>query len=194
MPSKNDRDRELIERIKSGDKKAVSELYEDNWPMIKKMVLNNSGNYEDAEDIFLEGFIVVHDNILNGKFYLKGVKISTYVYAVCRKKWLKIIETKNIQTNKFKDYFDWVIIDDAEIGVDEESPYKNIMYDALNRISEICKKLILNRHFHRKSHQQLAIEFNYANANVCKATLDRCMNNARSLAADILRDYYNNEI
>jgi len=72
-------------------------------------------------------------------------------------------------------------------GVDT-APFQNILDIALGKIGEICQKLIINRHYHRKSHEKLALEFGYANPNVCKATLDRCMNKAREITAEILRN------
>lgn len=187
MSDKNEPDRILIERIKAGDKKAVKELYQKNWPMISKCILKMSKNKQDTEDIYQEGILFVYKQIINGKYSYQGNKISTYLHKVCMNKWLKW-KQQQIPTA--------TIVTDFEEEDDcmEATPLQNILDKALDQISEICQKLIINRHYHRKSHEKLALEFGYANPNVCKATLDRCMNKAREITAEILREYYNNEM
>ena len=44
----------LLERLKQGDREVLVELYRENERMIKKYLLENNGDTQDAEDLLQE--------------------------------------------------------------------------------------------------------------------------------------------
>ena len=55
--------------------------------MILEFVLKNSGDQEDAQDLFQDSLVVVFEKVRSDDLALT-CKFKTYLYAVCRNKWL----------------------------------------------------------------------------------------------------------
>lgn len=79
-------DQHIVDQLKSGDTAVFKVLYND-FDLITSFVRKNSGNEEDARDIFHEALIVFYEKILKDEFELKS-KLSTYLFSVCRNLWL----------------------------------------------------------------------------------------------------------
>lgn len=80
-------DQELLNLILSGDTKTLVNLYDKSFSSIKQFVLKNSGQPEDAEDLFQEGLVVLYRKIKGGSLVLT-CSLPTYVYSICRNIWL----------------------------------------------------------------------------------------------------------
>ena len=63
-------------------------IYRIHYSMIQTLVINNSGTSDDARDIFQEAIIVLYEKAKSGSFELHA-QLKTYIYAVCRRLWLK---------------------------------------------------------------------------------------------------------
>jgi len=61
--------------------------------MIRSNVERNSGNHQDAEDVFHDGLIVLYLRIQNQTFTLNS-SLKTYFYAICRNIWLQRLDRK----------------------------------------------------------------------------------------------------
>ena len=84
----------LIAAIRSGDERALAHLYRLHWPMVSHFVLQNSGSEDDAQDIYQEGVMVFYEKVRDGSLEL-SCQIKTYLYAVCRRLWLKRLTGKS---------------------------------------------------------------------------------------------------
>lgn len=49
----------LFNSLISGDSKGILEIYELIYPLVRKYIKNNSGNEEDAEDVFQKALMHV---------------------------------------------------------------------------------------------------------------------------------------
>ena len=87
-------DAQLIRAIQSGDERALSQLYRLHWPMVSHFVLQNSGTEDDARDVYQEGVMVFYEKVRENSLEL-SCQIKTYLYAVCRRLWLKRLTTKS---------------------------------------------------------------------------------------------------
>src|SRR5438094_470858 len=87
-------DAQLIRAIQGGDERALSQLYRLHWPMVSHFVLQNSGSEDDARDVYQEGVMVFYEKVREGSLEL-SCQIKTYLYAVCRRLWLKRLTTKS---------------------------------------------------------------------------------------------------
>lgn len=81
-------DRKILEGIRAGDAKAIKIFYKKNFSYIKGFVLKNSGNEEDAEDIFQDALIVIYEKLKAGSLDIySNVTLRTYLYAICKNMW-----------------------------------------------------------------------------------------------------------
>ncbi|MFM7765815.1 MAG: RNA polymerase sigma factor, partial [Sphingomonadales bacterium] len=82
------KDHELLDRIRSGDRSALVNIYKSQYSMIRSYVIKNQGREEDAEDLLQDALIVLWQKVQQGNFVLSS-KLSTYMMAICKNLWLK---------------------------------------------------------------------------------------------------------
>src|SRR5688572_26893886 len=92
---------ELIvsELRKTNNTMVLSELYRTHYPMILNLVCSNSGTEQEAKDVYQESVIAFYERIRQPDFILT-CKIGTYLYAVCRRLWLKRLSEKKRFQNR----------------------------------------------------------------------------------------------
>ena len=83
-----------MEGLARSDNQAIESIYRDNYSMVLSFVLNNSGNIEEARDLFQEVMIVLFEKAVSGSFELQCL-LKTYIYSVARRIWLKRLQQLN---------------------------------------------------------------------------------------------------
>ena len=78
----------IVSEIKKRNEVALRELYKTHYPMIVNLICTNSGTEQEAKDIYQEAVIAFYEKVQSPGFTLT-CKIKTYLYAVCRRLWLK---------------------------------------------------------------------------------------------------------
>jgi RNA polymerase sigma-70 factor (ECF subfamily) len=148
-------ERELVQRIKSGDKTAFRELVERFKQRTYYLALDLSGNHHDAEDISQEVFIKAYRGI--GKFR-SGAKISTWLYRITvnvyidskRKKSHKMVSLFENRDNSDVDPLE--VTADGVTGNPESSmnaaDINEHILNALENLSERERSVFVLRHYH----------------------------------------------
>ena len=114
-------------------------LYTSCFPMVRSMVLKNSGTIDDARDIFQEAIMVLYQNSSFDKFQLTAVT-STYLYSIARNKWLKQLRYNG--RLKSIDEDDDVADDSSLIEDDERKQKQRLLAKHLANIGEKCQGII----------------------------------------------------
>lgn len=86
-------DAAIINGLKKKESSSIKVLYREFFPVVRYIVEKNSGNHQDAEDVFQDGLIVLYKRILSPSFTLH-CSLKTYFYAICKNIWLKRLERK----------------------------------------------------------------------------------------------------
>lgn len=84
-------DKAIIKGLKQKEESAIRFLYREYFPCILSMVQQNNGVYEDAEDIFQDGLVILYRKFSKGKEKL-NCSLKTYFYAVCKNIWMQRLE------------------------------------------------------------------------------------------------------
>ena len=176
---------EFLNRLKRGESKAFEELYKSYFPMIKNLIMKNSGSNDDAHDLFQETVISFHSKVKEEGFELKS-KLSSYLYSIARNKWLyRLRGVKNSPLVPIVDTFEGVAeIDDDKLYEEEVREKKHsMMQQVLKEISEGCRNIIVKFHFYKMPLKEIAEELNitYESAKVKKA---RCLKNFKQKIKD----------
>ena len=175
-------DAALIAAIQAGDERVLAQLYRLHWPMVSHFVLQNSGSEDDAQDVYQEGVMVFYEKVRDGSLEL-SCQIKTYLYAVCRRLWLKRLTSKS--------RFGVRLLDDEEHGgsiatlptgaaddlreAEERETRFTHMEQALAQIGEPCRSLLEGFYLLDKSMQDLTAEFGYTNADNAKNQKYKCL-------------------
>ena len=169
----------LIAAIRSGDERALAHLYRLHWPMVSHFVLQNSGSEDDAQDVYQEGVMVFYDKVRDGSLEL-SCQIKTYLYAVCRRLWLKRLTSRSrfgvrlLDDEEHGPYLNTGAEDDL-LAAEEQDRRFATMSEALAHLGEPCRSLLEGFYLHDKSMQDLTAEFGYTNADNAKNQKYKCL-------------------
>ncbi|WP_108804966.1 RNA polymerase sigma factor [Aquimarina sp. Aq107] len=72
---------------------SVKNFYEDNFSMIKNYVIQNSGNEEDAKDLFQDALIIVYEKLNSDSLRIQS-SLNSYFFGVCKNLWKNILRRK----------------------------------------------------------------------------------------------------
>ncbi|MEM7572734.1 MAG: sigma-70 family RNA polymerase sigma factor [Bacteroidota bacterium] len=82
----NDQDREFLEGLLQADRLWVDRWYQEFFGGILQYVRNQSGNRQDAEDIFQDALLIIYQKLKREELQLSAT-LRTYLLAVCRNLW-----------------------------------------------------------------------------------------------------------
>ena len=169
----------LIAAIRGGDERALAHLYRLHWPMVSHFVLQNSGSEDDAQDVYQEGVMVFYEKVRDGSLEL-SCQIKTYLYAVCRRLWLKRLTSKSrfgvrlLDDEEHAPYLNTGAEDDL-LAAEEQDRRFATLGEALDRLGEPCRSLVEGFYLLDKSMQELTAAFGYTNADNAKNQKYKCL-------------------
>ena len=170
----------LLKGLAHNDSKAAEAIYKDNFNMVLAFILNNSGSYDEAKDIFQEAMITLYEKAKSDSFVLT-CQIKTYVYSVCRRLWLKRLQQIGRTTFGVENYEETVIVeDDVELHERRNAEF-NMMDRALNSLGEPCKSLLEAYYIQKKGMSEIALLFGYTNADNAKNQKYKCLMRLKKL-------------
>ncbi|GHE43184.1 RNA polymerase sigma factor [Sphingobacterium griseoflavum] len=169
-------DLEILRGMESGDNLAIHKLYTLYYPTIAKMVINNQGSREEAQDIFQETVMVLYDKVISGDFELSS-KLQTFLYAISKRLWLK--QLTRGESKYYKDQLDQ--LEDslaAEDAIEEHMVTEaNLlqMEGALLMLGEPCKTILHDYYIKSASMTDICEKFGYTNPDNAKNQKYKCL-------------------
>ena len=169
---------EILEGIKNSRSAILTFIYEQFYPMIYQYVLTNSGNHEEARDLFQEGIIVLYEKSLQSDFKLTS-GIGTFLYAVCQKMWLN-----KLNRQKKRESLQDKIPEQAEEKdlLNEETTERQYLLNQLfKKIGESCRKILMKKYYEKRKDKEIAEELNLSGADYVKTQRYRCLKQLKKL-------------
>ena len=159
------KDSEILARIERGEEKVLDYLYKKYFRMMSKIVLNNSGDEDDAKDIYQDALIVFWQKAASGNLVLTS-KISTYLYSICLNLWRKELDRKVKLVNEEKD---------GEDRFDESMGERSrIIIECIEALGDTCKKILMYHYFDGLSMSEIADRMQFANTDTAKTKKYKC--------------------
>jgi len=171
-------DDEIIQAIQRGDhKSALKELYQ-YYPVVRQLILKNSGNKHDAEDIYQEALIIFCRKVKGKDFQLTS-SLKTFLYSISRLQWLN--ELRKRKKEMVKDDVgelpesDWEKLNEY---LHEEEKFRKAE-NAMLKLGGKCRKLLQLFYSENKSFKEIADALGFSDEKVAKNQKYRCMEKAR---------------
>jgi len=175
-------DEALLEGLRSGDGMAIHRLYGLYFPSVSKMVVNNGGCYEEAQDIFQETVLVLYDKANRGDFRLSS-RLGTFLYAVSKRLWLKQLTRGESKYGKDRiaDHEDLLA---AEEAIEEHKALEGKllhMEKSLESLGEPCKTILQDFYIHNRSMADICEKFGYTNTDNAKTQKYKCLQRLKKM-------------
>lgn len=168
-------DDQFISGLKANNNEILNALYKKYYHLVLKLVVNNSGNSDLAQDLYQETIIAVYENVQKPQFQL-NCQLQTYIYSIAKRLWLKQLK-KNGNTYLFKEEEENDLVDVTEdVGFHLEKENNILkMNTSLDLLGEPCKTLIQDFYVNKKSMDEIAEKFGYTNADNAKTQKYKCL-------------------
>ena len=86
-------DEVLLKGLKEQDSGCIRYIYREFFPLAKSIVERNSGNYEDAEDLFQDSMVVLYKRLTRDNITLKCT-LKTFFFGICKNLWMQRLDRK----------------------------------------------------------------------------------------------------
>jgi RNA polymerase sigma factor (sigma-70 family) len=170
----------ILAEIRNKDERALRELYRTHYPMIVHLICSNSGTEQEAKDVYQEAVIAFYEKVQQPQFTL-SCKIKTYIYAVCRRLWLKRLSEKKRTSGNISEAETFSGIDEAMVEIDENEKRFAKMGTALNALGEPCRSIIEDYYIKDLTMEMISDKFGYTNADNAKNQKYKCLQRLKKL-------------
>jgi len=170
---------ELLLALRENKREILVALYQEVYPKVQGYILQNSGDIDQAKDIFQEAFLVVWQQVNTGEFVPRNTTaLQGFLFQIAKNKWLDWL-----RSNKFRKevYFENATPNIEE--TDDEDQYElrlGILENALQDLGETCRELLKSFYFQKVSIQDLAEKFGWT-SQTAKNNKYRCMETLRKI-------------
>lgn len=181
-------DEELLNGLVTRNEKVLREYYTLYYPGIRRFIVANNGNEEDARDLFQDALLILFQKVRGQQFELT-CSLSTYLYSVSRYLWLKELEKRKKITHQTMDPEDFIDTD-SDIGRLSEYNERMRLYRIhFEKLSSDCRK-VLGLFMEGHTIAEITIIMGYSSEQHTRNRRYRC----KSLLIDSIRTTYGHEI
>ncbi len=182
------KDNIVLRSLADGDQQAFQQVYKACYEIVTRSIQNMSASKNEAEDIYHASLLVLYEKTKEADFILE-CKLSTYVIAVARKKWLKQLEKEKRLTQKEQDYAELHSHEIANSYFDINSLQKQEgqrvqLAKALEKLGSPCNKILMAFYIEGKKMSEIAQEFNYTNDHNAKTQKHKCLKRLKKIFFD----------
>lgn len=154
----------------------LQKYYSRLFPKVRAYVIQNSGNKDDAKDIFQEALLATCINVSEGKFIGNETNLEAYIYQISKYKWLDQLTSKHKKNVRLQnDLHSKFINEDTYTEINTSS-----LLNAVSQLGDVCKKLLQLFYFEKVSLKKIGEQLGY-NTAVTKTKKYRCMMKLREI-------------
>jgi RNA polymerase sigma factor (sigma-70 family) len=166
---------ELLSGILRNDSSVLRYIYKKCYQKINTFITRNSGDVDEANDIFQEAIIVIYRKLKDDNLTLKDCSFETYLYSVSKLLWLKYLKKRRnniVIIDDILTYSDEVYDDDLIETVKKNERYK-LFQDHFLKLGTDCQK-ILKLFFDKVPFKQIADIMGYTSEGYAKKRKHQC--------------------
>ena len=148
-----------LKGIADNDLTILNKIYEESLPEVIKHVKRNSGNTDDAKDVFQEGILVIFKKVKDGNLQLT-TSFHVFLFMVCKRIWLKKLKKRKNKEVTFDDLGVFVFEEDLEEQFIKTRKWK-LFNQKFQLLTDECRK-VLKMLFNGKSGKEIASAMGYS--------------------------------
>ena len=175
-------DSELIELIISQDNvsrnNGFRHLVDRDFESISIYVKRNSGDENDAKDVFQDGLLALLKNLKQGKFRSSST-LKSYFFSICKNIWLQQLR-KMKHSQELNE--ELVSEDQVQEKVEEEERFK-LVKEQFRLLGDECQKVLIQFYYDKKSMKDIKEFFNLSSEQAAKNKKSRCLKKLSQMVA-----------
>jgi RNA polymerase sigma factor (sigma-70 family) len=165
----------LLEGIRLHDSDTLEYIYKKFYPTVSTFVNANSGNEEDARDIFQEAIVVIYRRI-NDKDFAISCSFKTFIVSIVKNLWLKELEKRRSGDVVLKTEGEFEVADEVidESFIDSGKNERIKLYQKhFLTLGEDCQK-VLQLFFAQQSLKDISEIMGFASEKYAKKRKFQC--------------------
>lgn len=168
-------DQSLIDLLRAGDTRAYEWIYKTHYPSVARFIQRNKGNAGDAEDVFQEAVIVLHQKVSAADFELTST-LKTFLFSIARNLWLKKLRDEKLVAVPEDQLI--ALHDSSELATEEPTPLE-AQYERLNAwmtgITGHCQRVINSIYFSNEPMDHLMVTMGWKNRHTAINQKYKCI-------------------
>lgn len=146
-------------------------LYEEVFPRVKKYITSNSGNDDDAFDIYQDAIIALCKQIRLNKYDEKK-EVAGFLYSVSRNLWINKAKREK-RISYIPENFDYS--DHSDFSDDILTNEKaQLINQITQKLGNKCYKLLKLSVFYKASSEEIIKDMGFSTANAVKTQKYKC--------------------
>jgi len=135
-------DNQILEGIKSGNKKILNYLYNSFFPEVDKFVNANSGNTFEAKDVFQEALYSMFLKTIDSRIKINS-SFGAYFFSSCVNIWYATLRKRNYTFEDIDNFQEEIAAEEQNLGKEMNELKKIEFYiSSLNKLDKVCRKII----------------------------------------------------
>jgi RNA polymerase sigma factor (sigma-70 family) len=176
-------DHQIIEALRIGNFAILNQVYQEHAPTIRSWIIKNNGQEEDAQDVFQEAIIAVHQKANDPTFVLT-CPLGALLFLICRNKWLNQLRKKNRET-EVRNWEEERYTHESSLvptleAIEEEQIRQRRLDAGFQQLSELCQQL-LHLLISGVSSAEAALQLGMNDANTVYRRKNACVGRWRTL-------------
>jgi len=154
---------------------ALRHLYRENFELLSRYIVNNSGSEQDAEDIFQEVMVAFIGLVRAGKFRGES-SIRTFLFSLNKNIWLNELKRRGraeARELKYEKQNEQVAVT-ADMAMELKQTKSELM-EVIEQLGENCKKILMLFYFENKSMKEIVDHLPYENEQVVRNKKSKCL-------------------
>jgi RNA polymerase sigma factor (sigma-70 family) len=176
-------DTELLVAVKSpiSIDDAIKFMYREYYGLLKNYTCQNSGNDDDAQDIFQEVLVAFIDLAQKDKFRGES-SIKTFLFALNRNMWLNELKKRGRAEKRdtiFEKEKDTVIMDVSHFIT--QSEMQKQIFTIVESLGETCKKILLAFYYENLPIKEILTTLDYESEQAVRNKKCKCLKQLEQL-------------
>ena len=156
-------------------------LYREHYELLSRYIYNNSGNEQDADDIFQEVMVAFINLVKAGKFRGES-SVKTFLFSLNKNIWLNELKRRGRASAREEKYEKQNLQQDVTADVAMEiTQTKSDLMKVIDELGESCKKILLLFYFENRSMKEIVTHLPYENEQVVRNKKSKCLKKLEEL-------------
>jgi RNA polymerase sigma factor (sigma-70 family) len=179
-------DADLLAAIRNKDTldEAIRYIYQHYSDTVSSLIINNSGNLHDAQDIFQETVVTFIETVEKDKFRGES-SVKTFLVAIARNTWLNELKRRERSDHREAVYEKSKPGEEPDVShLISEREKKQQFRELLGKLGESCKKILTFFYYENLSMKEILDHLPYENEQVVRNKKYKCLQQLTGILKD----------